>query len=379
MGGRLRDLEPGQISLQQLYFLLFTFILATTDIYMPHIVTVKAGRDGWLAVLLAALEGVLAVMVIIPLGLRFRRQTLIGFSRQILGFWLGSLVGLFYIYNFVTHCSRQVWHVSELMVTAFMPTTPKVVFIAVMVLLGGHAVRRGLEVFARVNDALLPVGALTVLLVGLLVAKDLDLRHYLPVLERGWKPVIDGSLPLFGHVAQGYIILMFLPFVASVRGIYAWSFGTLAGLLALLGVGAMAIGAFGAEATARFPYPALEMVRMINVREFIQHLDAAMMVVWYGGIFLKYTILLYMTSLTLAQWLGLRDYRPLVWPLGILTGALSLLTAQVQSATEFFTEVFPGFAVVLELVIPAFLLGVAVLRGVREDGAPQPRRKPGGT
>ena len=377
MGGRLRDLEPGQISLRQLYFLLFTFILATTDIYMPQIVTAKAGRDGWLAVLLAILEGVVAVLVIIPLGLRFRRQTLIGFSRRILGFWLGSLVGLFYIYNFVTHSSRQVWHVSELMVTAFLPTTPKVVFIAIMVLLACHAVRRGLEVFTRVNDLLLPVGAFTVLLVGVLVAKDLDLRHYLPVLEQGWKPVIDGSLPLFGHVAQGYIILMFLPFVQSVRGIYAWSFGTLAGLLAMLGVGVMAIGVFGAEVTARFAYPALELVRMINVREFIQHLDAAMMVVWFDGIFLKYAILLYMTSLALAQWLGLRDYRPLVWPLGLLTGALSLLTPQVQSAIEFFSKVFPGFALMLELVIPALLLGVAVLRGVRDDGPPQPRREVG--
>lgn len=379
MGGRLRDLERGQISLQQLYFLLFTFILATTDIYMPHIVTVKAGRDGWLAVLLAVLEGAVAVLVIIPLGLRFRRQTLIGFSRQILGFWLGSLVGLFYIYNFVTHSSRQVWHVSELMVTAFLPTTPKVVFIAIMVVLAGSAVRRGLEVFTRVNDLLLPVGAFTVLLVGALVAKDLDLRNYLPVLERGWKPVIDGSLPLFGHVAQGYIILMLLPFVASVRGIYAWSFGTLGGLLALLGVGVMAIGVFGAEVTARFPYPALELVRMINVRDFIQHLEALMMLVWFGGIFLKYAILLYMTSLAIAQWLGLRDYRPLVWPLGILTAALSLLTPEVQKVTEFFAKVFPGFALVLELVLPALLLAVAVLRGVREDGAPQPRRKPGGT
>ncbi|MBC7104317.1 MAG: endospore germination permease [Firmicutes bacterium] len=376
MGVRLRRLEPGQISLRQLYFLLFTFILATTDIYMPQIVALKAGRDAWLSVLAAALEGVAAVLVIIPLGLRFRRHTLIGIGRRVLGFWAGSLVGLFYLYNFVTHASRQVWHVSELMVTAFMPFTPKVVFMALTVLLAGYAVRTGLEAFTRVNDFLLPLGAAAVVLVGLLVAKEVDPRYYQPVLERGWRPVLDGSLPLFGHVAQGYIILMFLPFVRSTQGIYAWSFGTLGGLMVMMGVGLMAIGVFGVESTAGFTYPALELVRIINVREFVQHLESVMMLVWFGGIFVKYCILLYLSGLAAAELLGLRDYRPLVWPLGILSAALSLVTAQVQSVVEFFVKVFPGFALVLELAVPALLLGVAALRGVRDGG---PRRRPGGT
>ena len=42
------------------------------------------------------------------------------------------------------------------------------------------------------------------------------------------------------------------------------------------------------------------------------------MAIWVVGAFVKISVFYYATVLGTAQWLNLSDYRPVIWPLGIL-------------------------------------------------------------
>jgi spore germination protein KB len=111
------------------------------------------------------------------------------------------------------------------------------------------------------------------------------------------------------------------------------------------------------------------MVRVIRLGPQRTYLDIVIAAIWVGGIFVKVALVYYAVALGLAQWLGLRNYRPLVVPVGILMVALSVMAYHGLSDL-LYTElkIFPGYSLSHALLIPLLLLVVAWLRGWRAKG-----------
>lgn len=359
--------EEGRISPGQFSVLLASLLIGTSTLLMP---LGPAGRDAWISLIVATILGLGALKLWLALSLRLPGQTLVGTARHLLGRWLGSLVSLGYLWFFLHLTSLVIRNIGELYVTAIMPATPILVFAIVLVGLCAWTLSYGIEVLARCAQILLPWLVVTIMTLDFLAIITPNLAHpeqLQPILESGWLPVLRGGWASFAFPFGEAILLgMVFPLVnrlPQTARTSIWALGLIGALLTLTQIRNIVV--LGPAEARRSVFTTYLVVREINLADFVQRLDALVIFVWTFGTYLKATLGYYALALGTAELLNLRDYRPLLVPLGIIIVSLSILVYDniIQMLTFAFTE-WPVYAPIFEVLIPALMLVVAAARGI---------------
>lgn len=353
-----------KISSTQLMFLLVTLVTATAWLFVPAITTKAAAQDGWLSVLVpATLFGIAVVLVCVALGRRFPGRTVIEYSGDIVGKFSGKIIGLAYIFFFLHLNGIIIREFGDFVVTAFMPETPLLVFNAVIVLLAAYAVRAGLEVICRANQFVFPLAVLSLFALVGMVAAEMHPDNLMPILEKGLGPVLKGALAPASWRGEVMVLLMFLPYLNKPRE------ARKAGLLAVVFIGfllaldtAAMIAVFGAEMPGHMTFPTLYLARYVSIAQFIERVEAIVMILWVTGIMIKVACFYHAGVLATAQWCGVKDYRPLVFPLGIIQLVWSVTLFENARELVDYLANSPLYMYTFELGIPLLLLSVALIR-----------------
>lgn len=314
-----------RISPGQLFPLMALFMLGSAWLFG---LGSEAEENAWIAILLGLAAGLPLLGVYLTLHKQFPGQSLIQFLPVIAGRWLGKLLGLCYLLYFLYLGARVTRDFAELSVTALLPETPIAVVTAAQLCVIAYAVRYGLEVLGRAAQVLLPVAFGIVLLGTIFVTASFDLARLQPLLADGIWPVWQAAFPLTLTVPYGELILFGLVF-PQVSGSYRkHAFGaTLFAGLVLAYLSLIEMGVLGRHLLQTSQFPLLDLFRQIAVGDLLDRLDALIVLVMGVGGFMKVALFLYGTACGTAHWLGLKDYRPLVYPLAALTMALSFSAA----------------------------------------------------
>jgi len=316
--------EKGKISAAQLGLLFYAVAAYDGILFIPRITGEEAGRDLWLSPIWAHLVGLLFVLAILRLSRMFPTETIVQYSGRVLGKWLGKAAGFTVIFYGAYLTSIILREYGDFISVVFMQKTPMLVAMGGMMLLVACAVRGGVEVLGRLAQLFLPI---TLFVFGLLIVlsiPDWDASRILPIMGKGIAPSVKGAvIPLSWF--SGYLMLgLYFPFVSNQKQATKSILATWFGLMVTLSVsGLVSIFLFGKHAH-NLNYPFFEVVRYIGVGEFLQHIDALMLAVWLLGTFVQLTTYLYTASLGAAQWLGLKQYRALVFPIGFFILAISM-------------------------------------------------------
>ncbi|MHB9143962.1 MAG: GerAB/ArcD/ProY family transporter [Symbiobacteriia bacterium] len=355
-------LEQGRVAPGQVWLLIVGFMVGTAILYP---VAPAAGRDAWLAVPLGGLLGLLLALVYTSLLARFPGLTVVEIAARTLGRWLGGAVG-FLFSLFALHTAGLILRTSwEFLATTIFKLTPPSVTAVTLTLLIWYATRGGLEVIARTAQVLVPLGIVVPTLVSLSIVGEVHVKNLLPVLEHGWIPVIHGSLQVLSiPAAQVMLFTMVLPYMRPAAAgrrvvLSAIVITTLLGALVVLRYLAM----FGPLAM-HLTFPAFSAVSALNMANFLQGLEGAMVVVWIAATFVKTTVSFYAGVLGLAQSLGLRDYRPLTGPLAVSILIQSFWAYPNSTVmASFLKTAWVPYSLTFEAALPLLLLVVALLRG----------------
>jgi len=357
------NFKDEQISGRQLALLLFCILISTTILILPALVVREAKQDAWLSILVVTILGILSGLLQVRLGCRFPGKTIIEYSKEITGRFLGSLLGLssillmFYINVIV------IREFIELLKTEYFPETPMEVFAFTIVLAAAYIIRRGLEVLCRTNEILLPFEIFFILGGLLLIFKDLEFSRLLPVFAEGAIPVLKGVYPATVFFAETYLILVILPALNNPREatrpvvaavVAAGIFHTVLSIavLALLGL----------ETADRY-FSVIDLFRYISVAGIIERQEALVMAIWVGTGLVKIGLYYYCTCLATARWAGLRDWRPLVFPTGVLLVLVSIVHfPDISVLQETIIKIIP-MALSIQIGLPLLLLIIAAFRG----------------
>lgn len=370
MKGGLTLYPETKISSRQAAWLVISIITATAILFVPAIVAEDARHDGWMSTLIATVGGIVLILIPMALALRFPKETMIQYTPRILGQILGIPLILFYLFFLFWAESVILREFSTFLITAIMPDTPLVVFIASLSFTAALAVRGGLEVIARSNQFVLPIAIVSFVTSLALSINNMNLDRILPLFDHFPSGVLRGSYTPFSWMTEAALMLMFFPEInrqaqarkAAVVGI------ALSGLILTAAV-LVSLLVLGPHLAAAKIAPTFSMVRMISVGDFIERTDAIMVIVWIGGVFVKISAFTYVKLLGLAQWLGLSDYRPLVWPNVIFSTALAVLVFDnTPEMLHTLSKSAPAFLITINIVLPAILLGFSYLRGKRGAG-----------
>jgi spore germination protein KB len=364
----LFQLEPAYITIFQGAILYFTFIISTVDIFVPSITAAVAGRDSWISAIVSVILASPVALTIITLALRFPRRSFIEYSQMVLGVWAGRLVGLLYLFLILVIGATTARELEEIMSIAFFTHTPQVIFGIIGVGLSAYLVWNGLEVIGRVNGILLPVGLLLLLFVAAAVLPGAKLDQYLPILEYGYGPPARGAIILMAYLLEGFILIYILPLIRQPHQVFKAFTITLPLLGLALLTGTVSIPVFGLEATFRLLMPAIELAREIQIPG-LPRSDILIMLGWYVGILVRIAVAHYLLALLTAQWAGLRNYKPLVLPFGVIIVALSqLMFNNTGEVIQFIGNSLVYTLLFFEFVIPFFILVISWVRNIEEKG-----------
>ncbi|MEK4149362.1 endospore germination permease [Robertmurraya sp. FSL W8-0741] len=358
-------IEKGKISALQMGLLMYHAILATGILFIPATVFNVAKQDIWISPILASPLGFLSVYIAYKLNKYYPKDTIMQYSKHILGTFWGKILGLLLLLLLITSLSVMFWQYGEYVVSEFLPHTPKSVIIGMMVILCAFAVHGGLEVLGRLAGMVFPVFFLLFLVIIILVLPDVEVKRMLPVMENGLMPSLKGAWVLCTWFAQFGIIYFFLPFLTDrEKGLKFGMLSVLVVTLTLVVTNIIVIWLFG-NVTENFNAPFMSASRYISLAEFLSHLESIVMAIWIAGTFIKLCVFYYVVVIGTAEWLNLSDYRSLVLPMGFLIGVFAMQAfLNSAEAAEHFRIVSHEImdTLVYGLLIPIFLFLGAYIR-----------------
>jgi spore germination protein KB len=354
--------EKGKISSLQAVFLLVMSVFATVILFVPGVSASYARQDAWISILLTAAAGLIIALIAVKLGRYFPGKTLFEYLEIMLGKTSGKAVGALYLFWFLYIAAAIVREYVSFLVI-FFPRTPQVVMSAAGIMAVAYAVYGGLEVLARANQVFFPVIMVSFLVLAFLSIPQMDFINLLPVLEASPASIVKGALVPLGWFGEIFVISVLLPYVnrsEQARRIALTSVLIITSVFEMSIMGVISI--FGPSVTASYFLALLNGARMIHIANFIERLEALLVLIWIlsGGI--KLGVFYWTTVLGSAQMASLKDYRALVPPVGAAILALSIFNfTSTMDLVGFGSTAWPFYALTFELIIPLFLLAAAAI------------------
>ncbi len=359
------SLENGKTGSYGTVMLTTGFLLGSSLVLIPGRV---AGHDAWIAVLLGLAEGLLFAWLFAGLAGRFPGKTFVEIADMVYGRSLGKLISAAFLWYLLHLGAMVLANFTIYFSSLLMPETPKVVFSLLVTLVCASAAGKGIEVLTRCSELLTPLILLLIVSDTLLMIGNYHLKYLQPFLEAPlprllWAAHGAASSP-FGETVA---FLMVMAFLDNTRESYpALAKGLATAGLALAVITARNAAILGPTEKA-FIFPSYQVITMINIAD-ITRVEALVSAAILMMGFLKVATLLYGTALGTAQVFGLRSYRPLVLPAGIL---MVLLCLQAFSSTpdmlQFAEKIYPIYALPFQIGIPLVTLVVAAIRKLPQE------------
>ncbi|MBM7615808.1 GerAB/ArcD/ProY family transporter [Alkaliphilus hydrothermalis] len=347
-----------QLSSYQLCLAIVAFIFGSVAIFSP---VLSAQQDAWLAHVIGWGGGFLLISLYAGIALLNPNMTLIDVLKSHFGEYLGSIIGLLYVW-YGLHIASLILHsFSEFMVSVNYTETPTV-FIVISVLIPiFYGLRKGLEVCIRVNQMSMIFLVATLLLTILLSIPLFDLGHLLPFLEFGFKPILKGGLHLTAFpFGETVLLLMIFPCLKKQKDLLKISNLAvfIAGLLLLLNL-LKDLLILGPDIMSRHLFPTYMSVSMIP-QAVLEPIVSANLLISSG---FQALLCIFAALVGIAQIFGLDDYKPLVLPVVAFVASLSFWVH--ESYPEAFTwsvKYWTIYSIPFQLIIPVILFGLSLIK-----------------
>lgn len=354
-----------QISPSQLAFLMITMVISTIDIFVPAFIAQEAKNDSWISAIIAAAASFVNIWVLLKLYHIYKGHTLIEICKMAAGKIFGLLIGLLYLLYFMIISYNVSIEMGQVIKTAFMPITPNWIFIIVSIFVAAYAVGRDIEVIARINEILLPLGLGALEFLLLISIKDMDLNYFLPVMENGIVPSLKGGLILLGWMGELIAVMQLLPFTSKPeklnKAVYLGVLTVCYGIMS----GTLVYAIFG-PLTELLLIPSLEFARFASLGRYFYNFDLLIMAIWITGIYVKIMVFYYVSAFSLSQLFNIKNYRNIVIPVGLFFACIAVSSEKrVTESMHFLHYIFPLFSITMAFVIPVVLIILSKVRKSR--------------
>jgi spore germination protein KB len=355
----------GHITSKQFAVLMIMFIISSSTMLIPSLLTIQAKQDAWIAVLVGTVLSYVLLAAYLKLGSLYPSRTIVQSSTSILGKPAGYAMGFLYLLYFFLITAGLIRQLGDMLLALLIPDTPIQMVHGLMILLVVYTLYCGLESFARAAEIFIPWVLLLTTLLLLFLLPNIKLEHLLPIMEFGVSPVAKATFTMLGIPYLDLIIfLMLLPYVSDPQNVRRTAFTalTLGGGIVLL-VTMYSILVLGAETSSRMMYPMYLLAQKVNVANFIQRIEVMIGAIWFISMFFKITVCFFATAVSTAQLFGLRDYLSILYPLALMLGVTSLIMSPNSiHFLRFLSEIWTPSVVSYGILLPLLLFGVHWLR-----------------
>ncbi|MCM3443859.1 endospore germination permease [Metabacillus halosaccharovorans] len=354
------------ISARQLRILVLIFVVGSSVLYIPSILTAEAKQDGWIVSVFGSAIGLLIAKLIFTLAKIYPEMNFAQYSEVILGKWLGKLINVVFFINFFMLSGFVLRDVGDFLTIQIMPKTPIHAILIMFALVGVMAVRLGLETLARTGEIFFPWLMIMMLILLLTLTPQVKFLNLQPMFEFGYKTIMRTSLPFIANpFLQLSVFLMIFPNVKDkVKAEKSFLVGVVMGSIILVICTLIAILVLGSYTTSINFFPTYALAKKISIGN-LERIEVLMGLIWIISIFFKLSLSLYASTLALAYIFNLKGYKFLTLPLSMILVVLAIVVyPNIASTGEFVKWMFSYFAT-MGLVIPVLLLIGSKIRSIK--------------
>jgi spore germination protein KB len=360
----VKNVEPPKISSTQFTIIVILFTIGSSILIIPSGLAEAAEQDAWIAGIVGLAGGLLVILLFNALGKQDTSLTLLENCEVILGKGLGKTLAFVFITFFFLLASTVVWDLVNFLTTHILVDSPIEVISILFISLVIFATRLGLETIVRCGEIFFPWVIGLLFLWMLFALPDAKFTNLLPVMEDGLKPIWKGAtLSMSIPYIQLIVFLMIYPAVYSKKTGRSLFIGTLFGGLILITITFACLLVLGVNGTIIQSHPSYILGKKISFGNFIQRIEVIVAIIWMLTIFFKLVVLFYASTIGFAQVLGVKDYRILTFPLGIILLILSLIVFPNDTyANEFASTSWIPYSFTICIILPFFLILIAKIR-----------------
>ena len=273
------------------------FLIVLTLPIMGHVVLLPlaidlAGRDSWISAFFSFPIGVVFLFALYRLRLQYPKGSAHKAFKQLQGNVV-TIISLFlFLVFFVFLTALSIASLIEMISVAFLPETPIWALVVSFLLLSMYGASKSIKGIALTAGILFFTVMFTGHSITFINFPERDLLDLLPLLENGWKPVFFGTI-LLSNVWIELLFLLVIPIkdIKEKRLFSVLSLGLIANVLMMLSTMSGAIMTFGLGQAESFIYPALEIVRIIDI-DFIDRLDVYALILMTFGCYIRGSLFL---------------------------------------------------------------------------------------
>lgn len=320
----------------------------------------EVGRDMWISGIISIITTLLFIFIVIYIGQNFPGKTIVEYSRDLLGSFLGKILGLVLaMYFFVVAVNSVSMYIHHL--TAFLlPETPFLVVTTLHVMVICYFVWKGPEVIARTGVIGFSMAIVFYALVFLASLAEIDFDRIMPFFDSGIIPVFKASLKAdtFVGVLQ-ILIAMILPMVRDQNKAYRTAASGLfigGGFFVFYFIVELMV--MGPQLVALMRIASMDFVRSIQITQYLHRFESFMVALWYWSIFVQAGILAFCSLKAFMQTVGIKKKKPGVM---IIFGVfMIILTYFIGENRIFFLELrenrWQYFSRPIQFGVPLLLL-----------------------
>lgn len=327
----MNNFLKGKITPRELFFSAAAFVQGSSLLTSFFVGSLK--QNSWIGVLAAYLISLAMISLYLFLMKKHPGMNLVQLNEAVLGKIMGKVISFLYFFYFFSLIPLHMSDINAFMGNYMMPETPPIAITILFLLVVILAVRKGIDSVFRLGPFFSIMQIFVLLLFTLLLIPNMKPSNMLPLFDISLKEFIQGINTIVGLPFNQLIIFMlFLPLVTEQSKVTRSLFGGYSLGAAVMLMIVLADTAVLGPLLGYFTTPRYESVRLIDVYDVISRMDIIFGLVLIILRFFKVSILLYGTSLCLAQIFELKDYVPLVSTLGVLAAFFSLFV--FHSAAE---------------------------------------------
>ncbi|WP_337104339.1 GerAB/ArcD/ProY family transporter [Paenibacillus sp. YIM B09110] len=358
--------QTRQITAIQAGAIMGSTVIGVGVLPLPLFAVRAADSAAPLITLIGLLIGSISLSIVIWLGIRFPRKTIIQYSEDLIGKWLAAIGSFAIIGFFAVLTSLAAREFGEVVVTSVLKTTPVEVTVIVMLLLAAIATRNAITTFAYMHYFYFPLLLVPGLLIVVLSLKNAEPINLQPIWFQHPQGVMRGVLMIAALFQGNFIMTMIIPsMIAPRKAIKSGLWGMCIGGGLYVVIVAAAVGVFGAEEIKNLLWPTLELAKATSLpANVLERLDAAFLAVWVTAVFTTLLTSYFLTIYATRQLFRLADHRMLSFFMLPFVFAMAMMPQNIVQMYKI-VELVGQIGLCITIGYPALLILISLIRKKR--------------
>lgn len=345
------------------------FIYITADA-MTAPIGGQAGNMSWLAILIAIVVSLGITWVYTKLADKNSGKSITGIAEGLLGKWFGKVIAFLYGWFSLELSSYNLKNNWQMTSVVALPNTPIIIIAILVMIFVVWIAYGGIETIGRLSIIYIPVLVGFLGIAFLLLSRDFNIKNFLPVIEVDWRKIFYASfqittLPLMLSI----VFAMIFPSINKKGNIKKPAlYAILAGGMLIFFSDVLYVLVLG-PLVPNLTYPGYTAFSYIEAADFLDRAEIVLYSLFISISIIEISISLYVAALCFSDLFGLKNYRILLIPLGLLTLEQSLFIVRNHSDhINLAAYSWPWYAIIFQFLIPLFLLIVSAFKKGKEPG-----------